>query len=141
MTNFSTDFSVYVTIINKVTNELRLISQENNSGTYNPTILPISILSQNQIFFSLQGSIIRGSQGSVTYEVVGKEQQHITFGFKCPLFSDNTLSIPLNQTDFNVSYYGTNQPIQWSPNRANWGPANNFSHRGHPLYALLVIDE
>lgn len=138
MTDFSTDFSVYVTIINKVTNNLGIISQDNKYGIYNPTTLPPNILSQNQIFFSLQGDITTGTQGSVTYEDgIGKR---ITFAFQCPQVSDNSLSIPLDQTDFNLSYYGTNQPIQWNPNGENWGPVNNFPNRGHPLYALFVIE-
>lgn len=138
MTNLSTDFSVYVTIMNKVTNDFRIVSQNNNYGTYNPTTLPTNILSHNQIFFSLKGDIATGSEGSVTYEVDGTRQR-ITFAFQCPQVSNNALSIPLNQTNFDVSYYGTNQPIQWNPNGTNWGASNNFPNRGHPLYALFVI--
>ncbi|MEH2461297.1 hypothetical protein [Nostoc sp.] len=138
MTNFSTDFSVYVTIMNKLTNGFRIVNQNNNYGTYNPTNLPRYIIYNNQIFFSFKGDIATRSEGSVTYEVEGTGKR-ITFAFKCPEFSDNALSIPLNETNFDVSYYGTNQPIQWNPNDTNWGPSNNFPNKGHPLYALFVI--
>ena len=44
MTNLSTDFSVYVTIMNNVTNNLNIVSQMNKYGTYNPTNLPSYII-------------------------------------------------------------------------------------------------
>ena len=139
MVNFGTDYSVYVTIINRLNNTFSLVNQINNFGVYNPTNLPPYIPSQNQIFFSLIGSIITGSEGSVTYKVEGTGR-FITFAFQCPQVSDNNLSIHLNQTNFNISYYGTNQPIQWNPNGGNWGPPNNFPKEGEPLYALFVIE-
>ena len=138
MVNFGTDYSVYITIINRLNNDFSLVNQINNYGIYNPTNVPPYIPSKSQIFFSLIGSIITGSEGLITYKVEGTGQL-ITFAFQCPQVSDNALSIPLNQTDFDVSYYGTNQPIQWNPSGINWGPANNFPKRGHPLYALFVV--
>lgn len=138
--NFTLNRSVYVTIMNKLTNNLSLVKQTNNHGTYNPTNLPPGINSNGQIYFILEGDITTGSKGSVTYQVDGTDQR-ITFAFKCPRYFDNDLSIPLKQTepDVRVSYYGRNQPIQWNPYGTNWGPPNNFPKRGSPLYALFVI--
>jgi hypothetical protein len=137
--NLSTDYSVYVTIMNQVSNILSFDGKTNKYGTYNPINLPPYIQSNNEIYFILQGDLFTGSEGSVTYDVDGKGQK-ITFAFQCPQVSDNALSIPLNQTNFHITYYGgTDQPIQWNPNGTNWGQPNNFPKRGHPLYALFVI--
>ncbi len=139
--NVSTDFSVYVTIMNRSNSNLQLISQKNPYGHYNPTNLPPTISKQvGQIFFSLQGNLLSGSEGSVTYSVVG-EGKLITFAYQCPQVSDNNVSVPLNQTDFTVNYYGTNQIINWNPDASNWGPANNFPLRGHPLSILFFVSE
>ncbi len=134
----SDDFSVYVTIMNQSQNIFNIVAQNNSFGTFNPVTLPPLIQAKNQIFFSLTGTLWQGSEGSVTYEV--GEGKRITFAFQCPPISNNDLSIPLNQTNFKVDYYGTNQPIQWNPHGGNWGAVNNFPTRGHPLYALFVIN-
>ena len=137
----STDFSVYVTIMNQTNSDLQLISQKNSYGQYNPTNLPPSISKQvGQIFFTLQGNWLTGSEGSVTYSVVG-EGKSITFAYQCPRVSDNSISVTLNQTDFTVNYYGTNKIINWNPDGLNWVPVNNFPPRGHPLSVLFVVSE
>lgn len=137
MEAISTDFSIYVTIMNKVTHDFVIVSQSNHNGTYDQT-LPMRIIQNSQVSFTLGGNIVTGSEGTVTYEIEATENR-ITFAFKCPRISDNALSIPLNQTNCEVIYYGSNQFIEWNPNGRNWGPPNYCPKRGHPLCALFVI--
>ncbi|NEQ35967.1 MAG: hypothetical protein F6K40_06580 [Okeania sp. SIO3I5] len=124
--------------MNQVTNDFIIVSQSNNHGTYNPQSLPTTIIHKDQISFTLQGSILTGSEGKVTYEEEGTGKR-ITFAFKCPRIDNNSLSIPLNNTSCDITYYGSNQFIEWNPHGTNWGPSNNFPKRGHPLHALFVI--
>lgn len=132
------DYSVYMTIMNKTSQSFDICSQNNSYGNFNPVTVAPLIQPQGQVFFSLEGDLWTGSKGLVTYDdAFGKR---FTFAFQCPQVSKNDLSVPLNQTDLNITYYGINQPIQWDPNGGNWGPANNFPNKGHPLYALFVID-
>lgn len=138
MNNLSDDFSVYITIMNESHRIFNVTRQNNIYGSFSPEILPPIIEGQSQISFNLNGDIFTGAEGSVTYAIDGIGQC-ITFAFQCPQISNNSLSVPLNQTDFDISFYGVNQPIQWNPDRTNWGPENNFPFRGHPLYALFVI--
>jgi hypothetical protein len=137
--NLSTDYSVYVTIMNRVTNILSFVRKDSTHGNYSPITLPQNILENREIYFTLQGGLLTGSEGSVTYEVDGKGQEIITLGFKCPQVSDNDLSIISNQTPFHITFYGETQPIQWNPDGTNWGTPDSFPKRGHPLYALFVI--
>jgi hypothetical protein len=138
----SIDFSSYVTIMNRTNSDLKLISPtEPYDGTYNPAVLPQSISKQvGQIFFTLTGGLSTGSEGSVTYSVVGNGKL-ITFAYQCPQVSDNKISVPLNQTDFTVNFYGTNQIINWNPVGSNWGQPHVFPKRGHPLSILFVVSE
>lgn len=133
------DFSCYITIKNLTNKSFSFVSYTEDKGTYNPRTLPSQIESQvGQIFFTLGGDLSSGSKGSVTYSASGKQ---ITFDYKCPLIDDNLISVCLNQTNFIVTYYGTNQFIVWNPDGSNWGPQNNFPHQGHPLNILFVIKE
>ncbi|BBH38721.1 hypothetical protein myaer102_12260 [Microcystis viridis NIES-102] len=135
------DFSCYVTIINRTNTTLTLTSQQNDCGSYNPAVLPPQISAQGgQVFFALKGGLAGGTEGTVTYSVLGKGKL-ITFSYSCPPVSDNNISVPFNQSSFTVNYYGTNQTINWNPDGSNWGPANNFPTRGHPLFVLFVVNE
>ncbi|MEG4809781.1 hypothetical protein QUA82_18160 [Microcoleus sp. F8-D3] len=133
------DFSCYVTIKNLTNKLFSLVSCTADQGTYNPQPLPPEIKSQGgQIFFTLSGDFSSGSGGSVTYSAGAKQ---ISFDYKCPSIYENIISVSLNQTEFIVTYYGTNKFIVWNPDSSNWGPPNNFFYRGHPLNILFVIKE
>ena len=134
------DFSCYVTIKNLTNKSFSLVSYNEEEGTYNPRPLPPEIKSQvGQIFFTLSGDFSSdGSKGSVTYSSSGKQ---ITFDYKCPSIYDNVISVSLNQTEFIITYYGTNQFIVWNPDGSNWGLPNNFPPRRHPLNILFVVKE
>ncbi|NET55439.1 MAG: hypothetical protein F6K47_04380 [Symploca sp. SIO2E6] len=138
MLSLSTDYSVYVTIMNKINNSFQLVSQQSSHGTFNPLNLPPWIAGGSQISFNLDGTILTGSDGVVTYSASGK---NISFAFQCPRYEDNALFIPLNQTSYRITYYGQNKYVQWDPSGSNWGPPNNFPLRGHPLYALFVVED
>jgi len=133
------DFSCYITIKNLTNKLFSLVSCTSDRGIYNPQFLPPEIQSQGgQIFFTLSGDFSTGSGGSVTYSTGGKQ---INFVYQCPSIYKNFISVSLNQTEFIVTYYGANQFIVWNPDGSDWGPPNNFPHRGHPLNILFVVKE
>ena len=136
----STNFSCHVTILSKTSIYYSLFAKNNVNGSFNPSNLEAIITPYSQISFSPIGDINSiGSSGTATYQT--STSKHITFAFACPLITDNSLSIPLDQTEYDIIYYGRNQYTNWDLSGTNWGQPNNFPTRGYPLYALFVINQ